>query len=134
MVLKMKIFEQHNKEGKLRTVLDWFSASMANFQQSMGLASPFTFFGMVALIYDRYFRQYISTVNFGILFIIILVVYQLTYYKYLYPALVRFNSKQSWKHINPMKDDIVEIKKQLDRIEDNMIKDCYVKMKGEGNE
>ena len=113
----MKIFEQHNEEGKLRTILDWFSASMANFQQSMGLASPFTFFGMVALIYDRYFRSYIDTINFCILFVVILIIYEIMYYKYLYPSLVRFNSKQSWKHINPMKNDIIDIKKQLNRIE-----------------
>ena len=113
----MKFLEQHNEEGKLRDVLDWFSASLANFQQSMGFASTLTPIGVAALIYDKYFRAYISTLNFGILFIVIFVIYQISYYKYLYPALVRFNSKQSWKHVNPMKDDIVEINARLKKIE-----------------
>jgi hypothetical protein len=109
---------QHNKEGRVMDTMDLFSASMANFQQSMALASPFTLFGMTALIYDRFFRGYITTAEFGILFISAFVVYQILHYKYIYPALVRFGSKQSWKHKNPMKEDIVQLEEHLCRIED----------------
>lgn len=110
-------FKQHDNEGRIMNTMDLFSASMANFQQSMSLASPFTLFGMTALVYDRFFRGYITTIEFGVLFIVAFLIYQVIHYKYVYPALVRFGSRQSWKHKNPMKDDIVKLEAHLCEIE-----------------
>jgi len=80
-----------------------------------------------------YVAQYVSWFSFPIfIFLLILVAFSamVLEYKLVLPSNVNFANRQIYKHKNPIKDDLLEIKGKLDKLE-KMIKDSQELRKGE---
>ena len=101
------------------------------FTQSMFIFSIINFLGISALVYQSILKRYIPL---WIFFIVIGIGYfgwMMVYYSIIMPSMIQFGNRQGYRHGNPMREDIMSIKKELKEIRKELydmrsiIKDRY---------
>jgi hypothetical protein len=69
------------------------------------------------LVYDKYLSGHVP-IYIGVLIGVICVPsWWFFYYSVLYPSLVQYTNRQSWKHNNPIKKEFDDVNRRLDKIE-----------------
>ena len=97
---------------------------MSIYSQTAVIYSPLTLLGVVTTVYglwgNEYIRLWLPWFNayhlFGIMVILLLVIMFL-FHRFILPSYYAFQMQQSYKHRNPVTQDLVEIKERLVEIE-----------------
>lgn len=92
------------------------------FASSLVILQPFSFIGILALNYDRYIKWWIDINTFIIVSFIGLVVYEWMFFAFIFPSMMRFNSRQVCAHDNPIYNEMQDMKLVLKKIEDKLDK------------
>lgn len=105
----MKQYSSGNLGRKIGGMITTFSGSLI-------ILSPFSFIGIVLLVFDKYIQQWMSLTTFIVIGGIFFIFYEWSYFAFVYPAIINYSSKQSFIHGNPIKDELNTINKKLDEL------------------
>lgn len=84
--------------------------------QSMFIFNFVTFVNTCAIAYHSFLYEYVS-LTFGVIIIIICTFcWWLCYYTIIYPSIITFANRQSYKHNSPIKADILRIENKIDEL------------------
>jgi len=85
--------------------------------QSNFIFNMLNFVGVWTLFYDRFLKVYIP-IYYGMIIIISgVIAWWCIYYSIVYPSLIQYTNRQSWKHRNPIKKEFDDMNERLDKIE-----------------
>lgn len=116
MIRHMKMIRQYRIDDGL------IGGFLSIFTQSMFIFGIANFLGISALVYQSILRHYISIYIFFILMAVGYFAWMIIYYSFIMPSMIQFGNRQSYAHGNPMKDDIMVLKNQLDDIKKELDK------------
>lgn len=90
--------------------------------QSMFVFNFGTFIQACIRTYDDYLKTYISIYQGIAILLFCSVLWWSSYYFVIYPSIVQYSNKQSWRHGNPMKVEFEALNDRLDKIEEMLKK------------
>jgi hypothetical protein len=102
----MKLKQVKIDNGQLGGVLQ-----MVN--QSMFIFNFLTFITNIALFYESIMYKYVSFRTGAIIMMVCVICWWITYYTIIYPSMIRFANRQTYKHGNPIRSDIEDLRREI---------------------
>jgi len=110
----MKMIKQHKiDDGQIGGFLSIFT-------QGMFIFSIVNFLGISALVYQSILKSYMPLWTFLIFMAIGYLGWMILYYSMIMPSMIQFGNRQGYAHGNPIRDDILSLKNELQEIRNEL--------------
>ena len=100
----------------------WLGGAKELVMRTMFYITAINFLLIAVTAYHTTLRPYLPISFWGFLafLVVVVIIAMVIEYKIILPSSIAFLNAQVYKHRNPLVDDILEIKKKLERIEANL--------------